>query len=160
MNPAPRNAEIIKMMEAGQQSYRENNSKWRFALVEHLFGKVYFQMTEKDAQISPLTMAKNIGFLLTNLPVVNRKVEQHFTKAIELAQEVNARGIIAQAYLDFGIYHQTKKRPDEARKCIARAIALFDECKADGYLKQAEQALEALTDRNGGKNGGGKSVRE
>jgi hypothetical protein len=60
-----------------------------------------------------------------------------------LAQEVNARGILAQAYLDFGIYHQTKKRPDEARKCIARAITLFDECKTDGYLKKAEKALES-----------------
>ena len=149
----------IKMMETGQQPYMENNSKWRFALVEHLFGKVYLQMTEKDAQISPLTMAKNIGFLLTNMPVVNRKIEQHFTKAIELATEVKANGILAQTYLDLGIYHQTKKRPDKAKECIARAIALFDECKADGYLKQAQRALTAVIDRNGGIEGGGESER-
>ena len=42
--------------------------------------------------------------------------------------------------------------PDEARKCIARAIALFDECQADGYVKQAEQLLELLTDKNGAAN--------
>ncbi len=143
----------IKMMEAGQKPYLENDSKWRHALVEGLLGKVYLQMTDKDARISPVAMAKNIGFLLTNLPVVNRKVEQHFTNAIELAQEVNARGILAQAYLDFGIYHRTKKRPDKARECITRAIALFDECKAEGYLKQAEEVLGSLDDRDGQING-------
>jgi tetratricopeptide (TPR) repeat protein len=101
-------------------------------------------MTDKDARISPAAMAKNIGFLLTNMPVVNRKIEQHFKNAIKIAEEVKAKGILGQAYLDFGIYHQTKKRTDQARECINRAIALFDECKADGYLKQAEKALESL----------------
>jgi tetratricopeptide (TPR) repeat protein len=134
----------IKMMEAGAKPYLENGSKWRFALNEHILGKVYFQMTDKDARISPAALAKNIGFLLTNMPVVHRKIEQHFSKAIELAEAVKARGILGQAYLDFGIYHQTKKRTDQARECINRAIALFDECKADGYLKQAEKALESL----------------
>jgi tetratricopeptide (TPR) repeat protein len=130
------------MVEAGKLPYLENDSRWRFALVEHILGKVYFQMTDKEARISPLAMAKNIGFLLTNLPVINRKIEQHFNKAIELAEAVNARGILAQACLDFGIYHQSKKRTDKARDCIVRAIALFDECRADKYLKQAQQALE------------------
>jgi hypothetical protein len=136
----------LKMVEAGQKPYLENDSKWRYALVEHVLGKVYFQMTDKEARISPLAMAQNIGFLLTNLPVINRKIEQHFNKAIALAEAVNARGILAQACLDLGIYHQTKNRKDKARECIARAIALFDECRADGYLKQAQRALEQLND--------------
>ena len=136
----------IKMAEAGQKPYLENDSKRRYALGEQILGKVYFKMTDKDAQISPLTMAKNIGFLLTNLPVLNLKIEQHLKKAIELAEAVNARGILAQTYLDLGIYHKTKKRTDKARECIIRAIKIFDECKADGYLKQAEQALESLND--------------
>jgi tetratricopeptide (TPR) repeat protein len=80
------------------------------------------------------------------MPVVNRKIEQHFSKAIELAEEVGAKGVLGRAYLDFGIYHQTKKRTDQARECISRAIALFDECKADGYLKQAREVMAALTD--------------
>jgi len=134
----------IKMVEAGQKPYLENDSKWRFALVEHILGKVYFQMTDREARISPLAMVKNIGFLLTNLPVINRKIEQHFNKAIALANEVNARGILAQSYLDFGIYHQTKNRKDKARECLARAITLFDACRANGYLKQAQRALEHL----------------
>jgi hypothetical protein len=111
-------------------------------------------MTDRDARISPVAMVKNIGFLLTHLPVVNRKVEHHFTNAIELAREVNARGILAKAYLYFGIYHQTKKRSDQARECITRAIALFDECKAERYLKQAEEVLGSLDNRDGQINGG------
>jgi tetratricopeptide (TPR) repeat protein len=136
----------IKMMETGQKLYLENDSKWRLALGEYILGKVYCQMTEKDARISPMAMAKNIGFLLTNLPGINRKIEQHFNKAIELAHAAGAKGILAQTYLDFGIYHQAKKRTDKARECITRAITLFDECKADGYLTQAEKALESLND--------------
>jgi class 3 adenylate cyclase len=136
----------IKILEAGSKLFLENNSKWRCALGEHVLGKVYFQMTDREARISPAAMARNIGFLLTNMPVVNRKIEQHFSKAIELAEEVGAKGVLGRAYLDFGIYHQTKKRTDQARECISRAIALFDECKADGYLKQAREVMAALTD--------------
>jgi len=136
----------IKILEAGTRLFLENNSKWRCALGEQILGKVYFQMTDKDARISPAAVAKNIGFLLTNLPVVNRKIEQHFSKAIELAEEVKAKGILGQAYLDFGIYHQTKKRKDKARECITRAITLFEECKTDGYLTRAEKVLESLND--------------
>jgi class 3 adenylate cyclase/tetratricopeptide (TPR) repeat protein len=136
----------VKILEAGSKLFLENNSKWRCALSEHVMGKVYFQMTDREARVSPAAMARNIGFLLTNMPVVNRKIEQHFSKAIELAEEVGAKGILGQAYLDFGIYHQTKMRTDQARECINRAIALFDECKADGFLKQAREVMAALTD--------------
>jgi L-ribulose-5-phosphate 3-epimerase UlaE len=135
------------MMQAGAKPYLENDSKWRYALVEHVLAKVYLQMTDKDARISPLAMVKNIGFLLTNLPVVNRKVEQHLTKAIELAGAVGARGIKAQALLDYGVYHRSKKRAAKARQCISEAIALFKEGSADMYLKQAREILATIADQ-------------
>ncbi len=134
----------IKIMETGAKPYLENDSKWRYAMVEHVLAKVYLQMTDKDARLSPLAMVKNIGFLLTNLPVVNRKIEQHLTKAIELAGAASARGIQAQALLDYGVYHRSKKRVAKARQCISEAIALFKEGNADGYLRQAEDTLASL----------------
>ena len=37
-----------------------------------------------------------------------------------------------------------KSRTDEARKCISDAVRLFEECEADGFLKQAQESLAAL----------------
>jgi hypothetical protein len=77
---------------------------------------------KKEARISLL--AKNIGFFLTNLPVINRKIEQHFIKSIELPKAVSVRGILAHAYLGFVIYYQARKKSDKVQECISEAIAL------------------------------------
>ena len=89
-------------------------------------------------------MAKNIGFLIKNVPFASRKAEGHFNKAIEVAKEIGAKGLLGQAYVDLGLLHKTKKRTDKARDCISEAIELFKKCEADGFLKQAEDALASL----------------
>jgi tetratricopeptide (TPR) repeat protein len=89
-------------------------------------------------------MAKNIGFLVKNVPFASKKAEDHFNKAIEVAKGIGANGILGQAYLDLGILHKTKGRIDQARKCISNAIALFEKCEARIFLEQAKEALASL----------------
>jgi hypothetical protein len=61
-----------------------------YALYEYIVGKIYMQFVEKSAPISLKTMAKNIGFLIKNLPFASRVAEEHFNKAIEIAKEIGA----------------------------------------------------------------------
>jgi tetratricopeptide (TPR) repeat protein len=89
-------------------------------------------------------MAKNIGFLLKNVPSAANKAEKHFNQAIEITEEIGAKSYAALAYLELGLLHRAKKRADPAKKCISRAIELFEQCEAEVYLKQAREALATL----------------
>ncbi|UCB49907.1 MAG: hypothetical protein JSW56_03155 [Deltaproteobacteria bacterium] len=61
-----------------------------------------------------------------------------------MAKEIGAKGTEGQAYLDLGFLHKAKKRPSQAREYLIEAIQLFEQCEANGYLKQAKDALESL----------------
>ena len=89
-------------------------------------------------------MAKNIGFLVKNVPFAGKKAEEHFNKAIELFKEIGAKGYLGLVYLSLGLLYKATKRTDQARQCILEAINLFQECEAEVYLKQANEALDSL----------------
>ncbi len=57
---------------------------------------------------------------------------------------MGAKTIMGGACLDLGLLHKAKKRKDQANKCISEAVNLFEQCEADVYLKQANEALESL----------------
>ena len=95
----------------------------------------------------PISLSKvfrNIGFLVKNVPFASKKAEGHFKKVIEVAEEMGAKIVMGVAYLDLGLLHKAKKRKDQANKFISKAVKLFEQCEADVYLKQANEALESL----------------
>ena len=61
-----------------------------------------------------------------------------------MAKEIGVKGLLGQAYMDLGLLHKAKKRTAQARECISKAIKVFEECEAEVYLKQANEALESL----------------
>jgi tetratricopeptide (TPR) repeat protein len=87
---------------------------------------------------------RNLGFVVKNLPFARGKAEQHLQRAIELADEIGARVISSQAYFDLALLHKSRKRPERAKECLSEAIAIFEECGASVYLKQAKQTLVSL----------------
>ena len=134
----------LKMIEDMGQSVLETGRKYCYATTEYSRGKLYFQLVEGAGPISLSTMAKNIGFLIKNVPFASKKAEAHFKKAIEVAKEIGAKGVLGQAYLDLGLLHRAKGRTDQARKCILDAIQLFEQCEVEVFLKQAKEALGSL----------------
>ena len=57
---------------------------------------------------------------------------------------MGAKTIMGAACLDLGLLYKTMKRKDQANKFISEAVKLFEQCDADIYLKQANEALESL----------------
>jgi len=137
-------SEGLKRLKKALIASYENDRKQLIATFEQALGQVYLQIVAKTAPISLPIMAKNVGFLLKNVPSAGKKAEDHFNKAIEVAKGIGANGILGQAYLDLGILHKTKGRIDQARKCISNAIALFEKCEARIFLEQAKEALASL----------------
>jgi tetratricopeptide (TPR) repeat protein len=132
------------MIEEARGRCVEKGGKSYFVMAEYTLGRIYKQMAEGAGPISHRIIVKNIGFLLKNVPFAAKKAENHFQKAIEVAQEIGAKGLLGQVKLDLGLLYKVNGNPDNARKCISDAIQLFEECEADIYLKQAREALAAL----------------
>jgi tetratricopeptide (TPR) repeat protein len=134
----------LKMIEEAQQSFIKEERKYHIALTEYILGKIYFQIVEGSSSISPLSIAKNIGFLVKNVPFADKKADFHFNRAIEIAKEIGAKSVMGPVFLDWALLHKAKKRKEQAKECISKAIEIFEQCEADMYLKQANEALESL----------------
>jgi class 3 adenylate cyclase/tetratricopeptide (TPR) repeat protein len=134
----------LTMIEEARGRCEESGGKFLFIMAEYILGRIYKQIAEGAGPISPAIIAKNIGFLVKNVPFAAKKAENHFQKAIKLAQEIGAKGLLGQVTLELGLLHKIKGRTDEARKCISEAVQLFEECEADVFLKQAKEVLAAL----------------
>jgi tetratricopeptide (TPR) repeat protein len=131
----------LKMIEKTLLACHENERRCWYATIEHALGQVYLQIVEKTAPVSLTTMAKNVGFILKNVPSAGKKAEDHFNKAIEVAKEIGAKGTLGQAYLDLGMLHKAKGRTDQAREYITKAVQVLEECQSEVFLKQAKEAL-------------------
>jgi tetratricopeptide (TPR) repeat protein len=134
----------LRMIEETQKSFLKNKRKSFLILSESILGKLYLQIVEGAKPISLKTVAKNIGFVLKNVPSAGRKAEDHFNKTIEMGKEVGARGILGQTYLDLGFLHKEKGKKEEARTFFSESIQILEECGAKAFLKQAKEALESL----------------
>ena len=134
----------LKRIEDLLQQFRETEKKSFIPTGEHILGKIYFQIATGEGPLRLSTLLKNAVFLAKTLPVANKRAEYHFNKAVDLAQEIGARGIEGQAYLDLGLLYKTQKRKDQAQQYISKAIEVFEETNAEVFLKQARQAMESL----------------
>jgi len=134
----------LKMAERALQACLENQRRCQYAILECALGQFYLQIVDKTAPVSLPMMAKNIGFIIRNVPSAGKKAEDHFNKAIEVAKEIGAKGILGQAYLDLGLLNKAKGKTDQARDHITKAIQVLEQCGSDVYLRQAKEALESL----------------
>jgi class 3 adenylate cyclase/tetratricopeptide (TPR) repeat protein len=134
----------LKILEDAKRSSLKNERVWVYAFVEYLLGSVYAEMARGGKSINLLTMAKNIGFLIKNVPIAGKKAEDHFSNTIRVAKEIGANGLLGPAYLDLGLFYKAKKRTTQAKECITRAIDVFTQSEADVYLKHAREALASL----------------
>jgi tetratricopeptide (TPR) repeat protein len=133
----------LRMLEETRQTLIRNERRGWYAQSEYVLGKVYSQIATGPTPAFSI-MAKNIGFLVKNVPFAGKKAEEHFNKTIELAKEIGAKGLLGTTYLDLGLLHKARKRTDQASQCISKAIQIFEECEAEVYLAQAKEALVSL----------------
>jgi tetratricopeptide (TPR) repeat protein len=134
----------VKIVEDLSEVFLEKGSIWHYVEVEYMLGKIYLQMVIGAGPKTFTFLAKNIAFLIQSFPRASEKAEYHLIKAIETAKEIGAKLILGQAYHDLGLLHKAKKRSKKAKACISEAIQVFKQCKAEVYLKQANEALESL----------------
>jgi predicted ATPase/class 3 adenylate cyclase len=134
----------LSMVEQALRIMLESKRRCWYSAIEHSLGQVYLQIVNKSVPVNLSTMVKNIGFILRNVPYAGTKAEEHFKKAIQIAKEIGAKGILAQAYLDLGLLHKAKGRIEQARECITESVQIFEQYEAEARLKQAKESLASL----------------
>ena len=135
----------LKIIQAECESRQKDGRKAALVMSEYILGKVFLQVVEGTELPSFSFLARNIGFLVKNVPAAGKKAENHFKTAIAIAKEIGANGWMAGAYMDLGLLHKAKKRNDQAKECISKAINLFEQCEAEVYLQRAKEALASLS---------------
>jgi class 3 adenylate cyclase/tetratricopeptide (TPR) repeat protein len=133
----------LKMLKDVQQILIKNQRKVFYALSEHILGSVYSQIATGPTPAFSI-MAKNIGFLVRNVPLAGKKAEEHYNQAIAIYKGIGAKGFLGGVYLDLGRFYKARKKNQQARECISEAINIFEKCEATEYLKQAKEAMEGL----------------
>ena len=133
----------MEMLEKAQKALLKNKRKSQYALSEYILGEVNSQIA-KGPIPSLSIMAKNIGFLVRNVPFATKNAEEHFRKAIEIFKEIGAKGFLGLSYLSLGLLYKESKRTDKARQCISESKNIFTECEVEGFLMQANEALGSL----------------
>jgi class 3 adenylate cyclase/tetratricopeptide (TPR) repeat protein len=134
----------LKMLDEERQLSPKTERRVLHAMLELAMGRVYLQVVQGEGPKSLSFLAKNIGFLMKDVPFASQKAEAHFNKAIEAAKKIGANFTLGQAYLDLCLLHRAKGRKDQARECLSKAIQIFVECEADVFLKQAKEILASL----------------
>ena len=137
-------SEGLKMIVEIQNSCIQKNWGYGIAISEYILGNLYFQIAYGKRSRNLSVIIKNFKFLAKNVPFASKKAEDYFKKAIESAKQFGAKGILGWAYLALGRLYQGKKRNDQAKDCVAKAVRIFDQIGAEVYLRNAMDTLEDL----------------
>lgn len=114
------------------------------ALAHLVLGEIYLQMA-KGEEMPPLSVIlKNLGFVLTNLPVAALKSRRHFEAAIRMSRKVDMPGHLARSLLGLGLLHKAKKRAPQARACLEEAREIAETVRADNIVEKVHAALISL----------------
>jgi hypothetical protein len=109
-----------------------------------MLGNFYSTLAQRTGPKSVSLLAKNIGFLIKNVPLASKKAQTHFNEVITVAKKIGANSVLGQAHLDIGLMYKKKGRTDMAQENISKAVQLFEKCEAETYLTQAKEALVSL----------------
>lgn len=110
-----------------------------------ILGTFYLQFLQRSGRKSLSWFFNNVGFLIKNIPFARKKAEMYLTKAIRLARETGARGLLGQPCLQLGLLFKLKGQKEKAKEQLLEAVHVFTECEYEVYLKQAQEQLDSLT---------------
>jgi tetratricopeptide (TPR) repeat protein len=134
----------LKEVEEAKRVMTEEGNRAFQVLYELNLGKVYFQIVDKSASLSLSVMAKNIGFIIKNVPSAAKKAEDHLIKALGVAEDIGSKSVLGKAHLNLGFLHKRKGKTDQAKKSISQAIQVFKQGELENCLKAAKEALASI----------------
>ena len=134
----------LNILEETREIYRKNRAKLRLAWQEHSIGKFYLKLAERSGPMGFLTIIKNIGFLIRNVPFARKLAEKYLKSSIELSEEIGSDFILGQAQLDLGLLYKTMNQLHLAKSHIEEALSIFDKNNSRVNIDNAKSVLATL----------------
>ena len=134
----------LDIFKKTESIYIKIGAKTRQAWHEHLLGRFYLKLVDRSGPLKFSFITKNIGFLLKTIPFADKKSEKHLKNAIEICNEIGCNMVLGPAMFDLGLLQKAKKRNTKAIEYFKQAIEIFRRFNNEGYLDQAEEALNSI----------------
>jgi len=128
----------LATMETMLENWRQNGSRLRVVTCGYALVRLYLTLYRSRNEL------KLPDFLKPDA-ALSQRIDRAIQELIAESQQMEARGILAQAYLCLGHFNILRGERDDARKALTQAIDLFKACQANAYLEDAQQALADLT---------------
>jgi class 3 adenylate cyclase/tetratricopeptide (TPR) repeat protein len=133
----------MALLDKARHMISESQRKVADLLYEYVLGKI-FALIATGSKPGLGMMAKNIGFLMRNVPNASNNALDHFNRAVELSRQIDSKGFLGLTYLELGRFYQSKKEIPKAIESFSNAARLFKEIGAAINLKRAEGSWASL----------------
>jgi len=134
----------MELILKGQKLAIKNKNNSLHVNSELILGHIFLQIQQGQGVRNILTLARNIGFIVKNVPFAFSKAETHLTNAIDEGTKYGLYGIVSRAHYFLTFLYQSKKRIDLAKQHLEKAINLFERNGAHVYLKEAKEMMNML----------------
>jgi len=135
-------------MAAGVRWIKEANQRFSawgnetMPVIGHMIlGEIYLQMALGKEKPPFRVILRNLGFVLSSLPVASRKARCHLEEAVRLARDVDSPGYLARSLLDLGLLCQAKKYRDEALTYLEEAHQIAEPLQSPVLSQKIRRAL-------------------
>jgi tetratricopeptide (TPR) repeat protein len=103
---------------------------------------MYRYVWENRVRIYEGSMARYIGDILLHLDEGHlTAAEDWIGKAIEADNRNGMRCDLGRDYTLYGEFFKKKKQSSKAKEFLEKAIGIFKECGADGWVRKTEESL-------------------
>ena len=122
----------------------ERGSRLRYVLCGQILATIYADLTRNPKGLGPITVVKNLRAIFNALPFTGARALDNFEVLTEMTRDIGANGALGRAYLHWGHLLKERGQVDRAGQCYIEAAKFFEQCEADGYLKQANEAMGSV----------------
>jgi tetratricopeptide (TPR) repeat protein len=110
-------------------------------IADFFLGQIFFRMAFGGTKPPVGVVLKNIGFLLLNLPLAEKKARQYLEKALNGFRDRDARGWSAKTLISMAMLSTNKKDLDKARDQFIEARVLAESVGANNLVNEIDREL-------------------
>ena len=110
----------LRILEANCQHWRQIGNRLRYAACGSMLASVYANLAQK-------ARSRNLSKYAMH---AYNKANAYYQDAIESAEQISAKAILGQAYLDWGNFCKAKGDLEKAARCFAASSANFQVCES------------------------------
>jgi class 3 adenylate cyclase/tetratricopeptide (TPR) repeat protein len=134
----------IKMIQNALVCFYEEKRDGFALMTEFVKAKIGIEIVQGDRTLKPMSVLKNIGFILSNVVGATGKCETQLKEVLKLAKKTGAIGVSGQAHFQLGLLYKKRGKKDIAGSHLKKAVGIFKDVGAFVYLDKAITELNSI----------------